>query len=168
MQFPRKRKSDELRKIDDGPIYITQEALKNLHEKLLRLKKSLPPLISETQRTAAYGDRSDNAEYKEVKSTLRRTHGQILRTANQIKRAVIIKSGPGASGTVDIGSTVKLEAAGKIREFQILGSHESDPLKGKISNESPLGKILIGKKTGEIVSVQVKNGRQEYKILKIS
>lgn len=167
MQFPRKRKSDELKKIDDGPIYLTQEALERLHEKLIRLKKSLPPLIAETQRTAAYGDRSDNAEYKEVKSTLRRTHRQILSTENQIKRAMIIKTGPDNSGTVRIGSIVTIEAGENKKTYQILGSFETNPNQGVISNESPLGKNMIGKKTGESFSIQTKNGNQEYRIISI-
>ncbi len=168
MQFPKKRQSDLLKKRDDSPIYLTQEGFNWLKQKLDRLKKSLPALIAETQRTAAYGDRSDNAEYKEVKSTLRRTHWQILSAENQIKRTVVIKSDPNDSGTVRLGSAVTLETGGKQKIFQILGSHESDPAKGLISNESPLGKNLLGKKTGETASIKTKNGAREYKILKIS
>ncbi len=156
-----------MKKRDDSPIYLTQDGFDRLKQKLERLKKSLPALIAETQRTAAYGDRSDNAEYKEVKSTLRRTHWQILSVENQIKRTVVIKSDPDDSGTVRLGSTVTLEANGRERIFQILGSHESDPARGLISNESPLGKNLLGKKTGGAVSIQTKNGKQEYKILEI-
>ena len=159
MQFPKKR--------NDSPIHLTQEGFGRLEQKLERLKKSLPALIAETQRTAAYGDRSDNAEYKEVKSALRRTHWQILSTENQIKRTVIIKADPKNAGTVQIGSTVTLESDGQKKIFQILGSHESDPAKGLISNESPLGKNLLGKKLGESVSILTKNGLREYKILRI-
>ncbi len=161
------RRHEKFKKYDNGPIYLTEEGFERLKHKLERLKKSLPGLIAETQRTAAYGDRSDNAEYKEVKSALRRTHGQILSTENQMKRTVLIKSDDRPQDSVRIGSAVSLETGGKIKEYRILGSHESDPLNGKISNESPLGKALLGRKLGETVSVPLKNGIQEYKILKI-
>src|SRR3989338_4352574 len=104
-----RRKSDEFRKWDDGPVYLTEEGFRHLREKLARLKNALPDLSAEAQRTAAYGDRSDNAEYKEAKSTLRRTHRQILSIQDQVKRVVIIASGPNASGAVQLGSTVVLE-----------------------------------------------------------
>jgi transcription elongation factor GreA len=166
MQLP-KRRHEKFKKYDEGPIYLTQKGLDNLLAKLERLKKSLPGLIVETRRTAAYGDRSDNAEYKEAKSALRRTHWQILKTENQIKRVDVIKIGTNNSDTVRLGSTVILTIDGDQKTYQILGSHETDPIKGRISNESPLGKNLLGKKTGEIVSVQTKNGSKEYKIVRI-
>ena len=85
MQIPR-RKSDELRRREDGPIHLTENGLQSLKEKLERLKKALPERIAETARTAAFGDRSDNAEYKAAKGILRRTHYQILEIQEQMKR----------------------------------------------------------------------------------
>src|SRR3989338_8596069 len=111
MQVPR-RKSEELRKRNDGPIYLTENGFQLLKEKLARLKRVLPERIAETARTAAFGDRSDNAEYKAAKGILRRTHYQILEIQEQIKRVVIIKPSRNASGTVQIGSTVVLEVNG--------------------------------------------------------
>ena len=166
MQLPQRR-HEKLKKYDDSPIYLTAEGFQRLKEKLERLKKSLPALIAETQRTAAYGDRSDNAEYKEVKSTLRRTHWQILSTENHIKRTFVIKSVPDNSEIIRIGSSIVLESEGKKKTFQILGSHEADPAKGRISNESPLGKNLLGKKIGETISIQTKNGIRKYTILEV-
>ena len=175
MQFPRKRQSDQFKKQDDGPVYLTEEGFKSLREKLARLKRALPDFINETQRTAAYGDRSDNAEYKEAKSILRRTHWKILSTENQIKRAVIIASGPNVSGKVQLGSTVVLEVAstsslqadGAQKTFQILGSHETNPAGGCISHQSPLGAALMNRIKGDIVTIQTASGSKKYRILEI-
>src|SRR3989344_3377918 len=100
---------NKLKMRDENPIPITEDGLDRLKEKLKRLKGALPEYIAETQRTAAYGDRSENDEYRDAKSTLRRTHRQILSTQDQIKRAVVIKPNPKAKGKVQLGSTVALE-----------------------------------------------------------
>lgn len=169
MQFPKRRMSDVLKIRDDGPVYLTPEGIKNLQGRLVRLKKALPDYISETQRTAAYGDRSDNAEYKEAKSVLRRTHRQILSIEDRLKRSVVIASGQNAKGTVQLGSTVLLELKGGIQStFRILGPQETDPNKGVISHLSPLGSALINHKEGDIVSLQTLSGIKEYRIIKIS
>ena len=175
MQFPRKRKSDEFKKRDDGPVHLTEGGFKSLQEKLERLKRALPEFINEAKRTAAYGDRSDNAEYKEAKSILRRTHRQILSIEDQIRRVVIIASSPNSSGAVQLGSTVILETvstsslqvAGTRKTFQILGSHESNPAKGRISFQSPLGSTLMNHMKGDTVTVQTSSGSKKYRILEI-
>jgi transcription elongation factor GreA len=167
MQFPKKRKSDEFKKRDDGPVHLTKDGFKSLQEKLERLKLALPEFINEAKRTAAYGDRSDNAEYKEAKSILRRTHRQILNIEDQIRRAVIIASGSNSSGAVQLGSIVVLEIDGAQKTFQILGSHESNPANGRISYQSPLGSALMGHIKGDIVTVQTASGSKKYCILEI-
>jgi len=167
MQFPKKRQSDEMKKLDDGPIHITEEGFRRLQDKLERLKSALPGFINETRRTAAFGDRSDNAEYKDAKSTLRRTQRQILSTENQIKRAVIIAQGSSASGKVQMGSTVVLSVNGEQKIFQILGSHETNPSLGRISFNSPLGAALMNHEKGDMVTIKSGGGSREYKILEI-
>ncbi|MDP3729765.1 MAG: GreA/GreB family elongation factor [bacterium] len=168
MQFPKKRMSDMLKVRDEGPIYLTPEGLEHLHERLIRLKKALPDYIEETRRTAAYGDRSDNAEYKEAKSILRRTHRQILSIEDRIKRVVTIVSDKNKKGVVQLGSTVLLESKGMQSTFRILGPHETDPAKGRISHQSPLGAALMNHTEGDIVTIQTPHGTKEYRIIKIS
>ncbi|MDO8669690.1 MAG: GreA/GreB family elongation factor [Candidatus Buchananbacteria bacterium] len=168
MQFPRKRQSDALKIRDDSPVYLTPEALQRLKERLIRLKEALPDYIAEAMRTAAYGDRSDNAEYKEAKSILRRTHRQILNIENQLKRAIIITSGRNAKGIIQLGSTVLLELNGIRNTFRILGPHETNPTKGVISHQSPIGSALMNHKEGDAITIQTANGTKEYRILKIS
>src|SRR3989344_4604057 len=154
MQFPKKRVSEIFRKGDDGPLHITEEGLLHLRKKLAELERSLPHLISEAQRTADYGDRSENAEYKDAKANLRRARGQILNIQYKIKRAVIIHAGPSASGTVQIGSTVVLETEEEKKTFQIVGSHETDPEAGRISYQSPLGVALMNHRQGDTITLK--------------
>ncbi|MEK7188157.1 MAG: GreA/GreB family elongation factor, partial [Patescibacteria group bacterium] len=143
MQVPWRR-SDKFKKVDDGPVYITEEGLKNLKEKLVHLKKILPGYIAEAKRTAAYGDRSDNAEYKQAKGMLRRTNYQILEIEGQLKRVSVISSKENTSGVVQLGSTVILKTQdGKEKTFQLVGPMETNPGGGRISHESPLGSALL-------------------------
>jgi len=166
MQIPR-RKSEELRRKVEGPFHITEEGFKRTKEKLERLKLALPGYIVETQRAAAFGDRSDNAEYKDAKSRLTRTHWQILRIQDQIKRAVIIPSGQNTSVSVQLGSTVILRAGESRKTFQILGAHETNPTLGRISFQSPLGAALMNHKKGDAVTIQTPIGSKKYIILEI-
>ena len=169
MQISR-RQSEQLRKRSGGPIHLTEDGFNRLKEELARIKEAMPDFIAETQRTAAYGDRSDNAEYKEAKSTLRRSQGRILSIEDQIKRVVIIEPERNISGTVQLGSTVVLEIEKIQKTFQILGSHETDPSKGRISYRSPLGAALINRSKGDIVEIHPQGGEgvpKKYRILEI-
>ena len=161
------RRSEKLRKPDDGPVYLTEDGLARLTEKLARLKRALPDRIAETQRTASFGDRSDNAEYRSAKSILRRTQWQILSIEDQLKRAVPIVEGPDASGKVRIGSTVILEVDSAEKTFQLVGPHETDPSKNRISHLSPLGAALIGRAKGESVMIHPAGGARAYRIVDI-
>ncbi|MGC9968905.1 MAG: transcription elongation factor GreA [Minisyncoccia bacterium] len=166
MQIPRRR-SEKFQKQSDEPVYLTEEGFLRLKEKLARLKRALPDRIAEAQRTAAYGDRSDNAEYKLAKSTLRRTNWQILEIEDQIKRVALIATGPSASDKVQIGSTVVLKADGAEKTFQIVGSDESDPARERISYQSPLGAALIGRAKGDDVTIKTVDGPRTYRIIEI-
>ena len=167
MQIPR-RKSEALHALRtqrDAPIYLTPDGIERLKERLLRLKQALPKLITETKQAADYGDRSDNAEYKDAKANLRRANWQILHIEEQLKRVVIIASQSHLSGKVELGSTVILESKEGIkRTFQILGPRETKPEHGRISDKSPVGAALMNRKVKEIVVIQTPNGAQEYKI----
>ncbi len=166
MQLP-KRKSDIFKKYDTGPVYLTENGLKNLQIKLARLKQAVPSLAEEAGRTAAYGDRSDNAEYKDAKANLRRTSWSILSIEDQLKRVQVIKPEENISGTIQLGSTVILETNDSKITFQILGPQETNPTKGCISNESPLGAALIGHKKNDEIIIKTPSGEQKYKILEI-
>jgi transcription elongation factor GreA len=174
MQIPRRQWSRRPPPNND-PVYLTPEGVKRLEARLARLKASLPAAIAETSRTSAYGDRSDNAEYKEAKGILRRAHGQIFNIEDQLRRVVIIAVGAGTAGTIQLGSTVVLEikkddapsSAAARKTFRILGSSETDPSRGRISHTSPLGATLLGHVAGDVVAVQAPGGTQEYKIIAV-
>lgn len=165
MQVP-KRRSEQSIKRESGPFLITAEGLARLEKQLNRLEKELPAMIKEVEHTKSHGDFSENAAYQDAKATLRRTHGRIASLKDRIKRAEIIEK-TSATDSVQIGSTVIVETNGKRFTFEILGSHESNPSKGRISNQSPLGQLLLGHKVGEEVALQLKDTSVVYKILEI-
>lgn len=166
MQIPQSR-LEKLKVRDQGPVYLTEEGLRGLKDKLARLKESLPRLTTDAKTAADYGDRSENAEYQAAKSRLRGTHRQILSLEDQIRRASVIQFRPNSSGAIQLGSTVLLEAEGKEKEFQIVGPSETDPTKGRISHQSPLGAALIGHKKGDGVEIKIRGGSKIYNILEI-
>jgi transcription elongation factor GreA len=170
MQTPWRKKEEllALKKQSDEPIPLTPKGFEQLKQKLARLKENMPKLAQEAGRTADYGDRSENAEYKDAKANLRRTQTQIFYLEDQLKRVHIITPHANTSDTIELGSTVTLETTdGKRHVFQILGSRETNPSKGKISNESPLGKALLHQKTGACIHVTTPQGGKKYKILEI-
>lgn len=166
MITPPRRRWTKSQRPDTGPVYLTPEGIAKLKARLTRLKRDLPKYIEESARTAEYGDRSDNAEYKEAKGQLRRTQGQIWAIEDQLKRIVEIPSGS-VDGIVQVGCTVVLEMMnGKkaTKTFRILGPSETDPVKGFISHLSPLGAALIGHSKGDTVTVTTPAGSQTYTI----
>jgi len=166
MQLP-KRRSDQFKKIDDGPVYLTLAGKEKLERSLARLEKDLPQGIKEVERTKKFGDFSENEEYKDAKRRLRSMHARIFSIKDRLKRAVIIKEEKNSSGVVEIGSTIKLKVNDTEKTFQILGSYESNPVTGRISERSPLGSALLGHRVGELVRVEVKGREAIYQILKI-
>ena len=155
-------------KLDDGPVYLTEDGLMRMKRHLADLKASMPNFIEDTAQAAAQGDRSDNDGYKQAKSLLRRTQGQIWNIEDQLKRVAIIKSGRNESGTVQLGSTVTLETQnGERKIFEVVGSHETNPGHGRISHESPLGKTLLNHAEGDTITIHTVNGEIKYNIIEI-
>ena len=156
---------------DEGPIYLTPEAIQRLKDKRAYLNTLLPNLASEAQRTASFGDRSENAEYKDAKGKLRGAQREILRITDQLKRAVVIK--PSANGKIQIGSTVVIQIcvpAGTPpppQTFQIVGPDETNPDRGRISFKSPLGSALMGHVVGDVVMVETATGTTKWIVLEV-
>lgn len=157
------RRSDKVptEKIDTK---ITLEKYRSLSKTLEKLKNEIRPKESEEVKIlSTTGDYSENAGYQAAKAKLRRTNNKISKIEYILNRADIIETNT-KSDEIQIGSLVKLEIDGKIKQYQILGSAETDPNKGKISYISPLGSSLLGKKIGEFVSI---NNSKKYKIIEI-
>ncbi len=149
--------------------YLSPEGLEKLKQELTELKTATRKEIAERIESAkALGDLSENAEYQEAKDAQSQNETRIAELEDIIRDVVLI-SGNYRTDIVDIGSTVEAddEAAGRL-SYTVVGSEEADPPRGKISNESPLGKAFLGKKVGERVSVRTPGGTKEFVIRAIS
>lgn len=148
--------------------YITQKGLDKLKSELEDRKRKTRREIAESIKEAKeQGDLSENAEYTEAKHQQRENETRIMELENILRTAKVVEN-KAPNGHVQIGSEVEVEIKSKKMTFNIVGSNEADPLGGKISNESPIGKSFLGKKKGEEFDVVLPNGRKStYKILSI-
>jgi len=158
--------------MDNNETLLTQEGLEELKVEIEELKVNRRKEVAEKIREAlAFGDISENSEYDEAKNEQADVERRIAKLEHMIKNARIIQDNDDESGIINVGSRVKVEDLefNEEMEYKIVGSAEADPFKGKISNVSPLGKNLIGKKPGDTVSVDTPDGGSvEYKILNIN
>lgn len=151
-------------------VVLTAQGVKDLEERLDYLKTVRRQEIAEEIKQArAFGDLSENAEYDEAKNEQARMEGEIVNIEKMLRNAVIVDEDEIDDNTVNIGLFVKvLDTGEKIEEeYQIVGSAEADLARNKISNESPVGKALIGQKKGATVKVKTPGGSVKYKILEI-
>ena len=149
---------------------LTQEGYNKLEEELEYLKAVKRKEVAERLKVAiSFGDLSENAEYDEAKNEQAKLEEQILKLDEKLRKAVIIDESQIDLDIVMVGSIVKLydfDFDEEI-EYSIVGSAEADPFEGKISNESPVGKALLGARVGEVVEVQVPDGANKFKVLDI-
>ena len=146
---------------------LTEDKFLELKKKLERLKKIVhPQAAAEVRRLAETGDFSENAGYQNAKGRLRGINQKILILEDQINHSQIIKSQK-QTDKVQLGHTVSLSINNDTKTYKILGSTESDPKKGIISVHSPIGSALIGKKIGDVVTINLANSKTEYLITKI-
>lgn len=147
--------------------YLTVEGLEKLKKELAYLKDVKRREIAEKlEKCIAFGDLSENAEYHETKEAQGFLEGRILELENIISNAVVVAVAK-KSGFAQIGSTILIKAGAAKERFKIVGAEEADPLGGKISADSPLGKALLNQPKGVIVRVNTPQGTMQYKILKI-
>ena len=147
---------------------VTREGLEEMKKELDRLRSTERAEVAQRLKEAiAQGDLSENSEYDEAKNAQAFLEGRILQLEQQIRTAQVIEKG--SKDRVDVGSTVVIEDLGeKIREkVTIVGSTESNPFEGRISNESPVGRVLMGAKEGDVVEAEAPNGVLKYKVIKI-
>lgn len=152
-------------------VILTVEGLKRLEEELINLKTVKRQEVAERIKQAReFGDISENSEYEDAKHEQAFIEGRILTLETKLRNAKLIDSDSIDTDTVHIGSKVKLKdlESGDEFEYVIVGSMEADPLDSKISNESPVGKAIIGQKSGAIVEVNVPVGTLKYEIVAIS
>ena len=152
-------------------IRLTDDGLKKLKEELETIKTKGRADIAEKIKIArGYGDLSENSEYDEAKNEQAKIEARIVEIEAMLKNVEIISDVKGASKTVVLGSKVKIldVVFDEECEYRIVGSAEADPAAGLISDESPVGKALLGHKVGETVYAEAPAGEIEFKIVAIS
>lgn len=151
-------------------VILTKQGYKELEDKLNLLKtvkrQEISQIIAEAR---AQGDLSENAEYDAAKDEQARIEGEIIEIEAKLRNAKIIEKS-GDDTTISLGSEVKILNLKNNKEmvYRIVGTTESDPFNNKISNESPVGKALLGKRLGDVVDVVNPNGTIQFKILEIN
>ena len=150
---------------------VTEDGLKKLQDELEKLKTVGRSEIAEKIKVArGYGDLSENSEYDEAKNEQAKIEARIVEIEAMLKNVEIIAGIKGAAKTVMVGTKVKVfdEDFDEEYTYKIVGSTEANPMEEKISDESPVGKALLGKKVGDEVIVEAPAGEIKLKILKIS
>jgi transcription elongation factor GreA len=149
-----------------SPVYVTKQGLEKLQKELDELKTVRRKEVAKRIEIAKdMGDLSENAEYNEAKEEQGFIEGRIQDLEAQLPNAVIIEHQD--VGCVVLGSTVRVSANSKEKEYTIVGANEADPMSGRISNESPLGMAFLGKCAGDTVEVKVPSGTMIYSIISI-
>ncbi|MBR2544233.1 transcription elongation factor GreA [Candidatus Saccharibacteria bacterium] len=128
-------------------ISLTAEGKKELEAELEELIKNRPVVAEKIATARAFGDLSENEEYSSARNEQKMAESRILEIQEILKNAKIIRGGK--KDKADLGATISLEMNGRTVEYTLVGPTEANPLEGKISNESPIGKALLGKKAGE-------------------
>ncbi len=149
--------------------YLTQERYDELKVELNSLKTAGRQSVGERLRHAKeLGDLSENAEYQAVREEQNLLEKKIADLEDLLENSSIINKESGGA-TVKIGSNVTIKkSGGEAVTYTVVGSSETDPAKGLISNASPLGKQLLGKKMGDVIVIEAPKGKNEYAILKIN
>ncbi|MHB8730434.1 MAG: transcription elongation factor GreA [bacterium] len=152
--------------MDEKETILTPEGLRKLEEELDFLKTVKRKEVAERIKQAKdFGDLSENSEYEDAKNDQAFTEGRILTVEGMLRNAKVINNHDVRSDVVSIGSTLKLvDESGEELTFTIVGSPEADPAHDKISNESPVGRAVLGRRKGETVTVQAPVGTIKYTI----
>ncbi len=153
---------------------LSKEGKKELEDRLAYLNDvERPKTVERLAAARELGDLSENAEYKFSKDALARISSEILEIEDKLKHAVIYdddanKDGKN-KGVISLGSKIQVmnKALGKVFEYTIVGTVEADIMKGRISNESPVGKALIGKKKGDVVRIELAQGGYDIEVLDV-
>lgn len=128
-------------------ISLTAEGKKELERELDELIKNRPVIAEKIATARAFGDLSENEEYSSARNEQKMAESRILEIEDILKNAKIIRGGKRDS--VALGSVIVLDMGGRMVEYTLVGATEANPLEGKISNESPIGKAVLGKKAGD-------------------
>jgi transcription elongation factor GreA len=155
--------------MDDRPVLLTKEGLRQLEVELDQLVQVERNEIAERIRQARdFGDISENAEYTDAKNAQGLVEGRIMTLEVMIRNAVVIEDEPREKGVAGVGSSVTVSTDDGDETYSIVGAAEADPLHGRISNESPLGRALLGHRAGDEVEWTSPIGTSRVRILTVS
>ncbi len=150
---------------------VSSEGLKKLQDELEYLKTTKRKEVAEAIKVArAFGDLSENSEYDEAKNEQAAVEQRIAEIESMLKNVKVINEHDIKTDTVSVGNRVKVfdETFGEELEYTIVGSSETNPLEMKISDESPIGRALIGATLGEVVKAETPGGEVTMKVIEIS
>ena len=153
-----------------GKTVVSSEGLKKLEARLIYLTTKRRADVAELIAVArGFGDLSENAEYDEAKNEQSRLEAEIIELENTIRTAIVIDEDSITTDQVNIGTIVRIfdESSGDEEEYTIVGARESDPMNNYISNESPIGAALLGKKRGDVAQVEAPEGVIRLRVLEI-
>ena len=145
--------------------FFTKEKYAQIKQEYKKLLVSRKDAVFHLTRSREMGDLSENGYYRSSKSKLSSIDFNLRRLENFIKYGSVINFVN--KGIAEIGCIITLKTDDKLQKYRIVGKEEADPKLGKISNESPLGKLLLGKKAGESIEMRTSSGKIDYKVLKI-
>jgi transcription elongation factor GreA len=151
-------------------VILTQQGYDKLREEIDFLQNEKRREVAERIRVAReFGDIAENAEYDDAKNEQAMLEHRIAKLEEQLLSARVVTKKEISKDSVSVGSTVRLRdiAANKTVEYHIVGSAEANPAENKLSNESPVGKAIMGRKKGDTVEVSVPRGSLKFKILEI-
>ena len=150
-------------------IILTQEGYENLQQEIEHLSTTKRREVADRIRVAReFGDIAENAEYDDAKNEQAMLEARIAQLEDKLRSATVIDSSDLGTDVVGVGSIVHVkDESGKSTKYTIVGSAEASPGEMKLSNESPVGKAIIGKKKGETVEVAAPRGSMKFKILEI-
>lgn len=149
-------------------VRITEEGFHKLQERLEDLVSNRRREVAERIKEAReFGDISENSEYDDAKNEQAMLESEILQLEDQLREAVVVDATQLDSRSVQVGSVVEVKTKAGAATFQIVGSAEADPDDNRISNESPVGKAMLGRKKGEKVDVVTPGGGVRYEIVTI-
>ena len=155
--------------MDEKPVLLTKEGLRALEDELDQLVSVRRGEVAERIRQARdFGDIAENAEYTEAKNEQSLVEGRIQTLEAMVRNAVMIEEERRERGVVAVGSQVKVSSDEGEESYSIVGPAEADPLAGRISNESPLGRALLGHKPGDEVEWTSPIGTSRVRILSVN
>lgn len=150
------------------PFRLTQSGIDELQAELDKCVAERSAIADRIKTAREFGDLAENAEYQTARQEQEKNESRIVELEHILANVEVIKA-PKGDSQVQLGSTVKLKGKdGKAKEFQVVGTVEADPLAGKISDESPIGQALLGKKEGENVEIKTPAETATYTIADIS